>query len=264
MIVNRAEKRGNFTTIDNGYLNDEDLSFKAKGILTYLLSLPDDWVVHIEHIVTKSKDGIASFRTGLSELIDKGYLKRYPIKEDGVIIRWETEINESIGKNSNSPLGENLEIEDQDHEKDDENSDQKHNPSKEDEIANLDKKDEIILGENQGLRDLLIENQEVENKSLLNTNIPITNNTNNLVDKSLLSKLDRLWKSQGGTFSDEDIISNPSYCEALSKLLDDYGEDLLIKAIKNIPTLSKRRKNKIRLSWFLREGNFRRACFMKR
>lgn len=264
MIVNRVEKIGNFTTIDNGYLNDEDLSFKAKGILTYLLSLPDDWVVHIEHIVTKSKDGIASFRTGLTELIDKGYLKRYPIKEDGLIIRWETEINESIEITPNSLLGENLEVEDQDHEKDDENSDQKHNSSKEEKIANQDKKDEIILGENQGLGDSLVGNQEVENKRLLNTNIRKTYNTNNLVDKSLLSKLDRLWKSQRGTFSDEDIISNPSYCEALSKLLDDYGEDLIIKAIKNIPTLSKRRKNKIRLSWFLREGNFRRACFMRR
>lgn len=259
MIVNRVEKRGNFTTIDNGYLNDEDLSFKAKGILTYLLSLPDDWVVHIEQIVTKSKDGIASFRTGLSELIDKGYLKRYPVKEDGVIIRWETEINESLDIDSNSLLGENLEVEDQDIEKDDQLI-----LSKEEKKSAYDKKNDTIGDNNQGLRDLLVENQEVEKQSLLNTNKIKTYNTNNLIDKSLLTKLDRLWKSQRGTFSDEDIISNPSYCEALSKLLDDYGEDLLIKAIKNIPTLSKRRKNKIRLSWFLREGNFRRACFMKR
>lgn len=264
MIVNRAEKRGNFTTIDNGYLNDEELSFKAKGILTYLLSLPDDWVVHIEQIVTKSKDGIASFRTGLSELIDKGYLKRYPVKEDDLIIRWETEINESLDITSNSLLGENLEVEDRDLDKDDEKEYWNNNPSKDDQIANTDKKDEIIPGENQGLGDSLVENQEVENKSLLNTNITKTYTTNNLIDKSLLTKLDRLWKSQRGTFSDEDIISNSSYCEALSKLLEEYGEDLLIRAIKNIPTLSKRRKNKIRLSWFLREGNFRRACFMKR
>ena len=262
MIVNRVEKIGNFTTIDNGYLNDEDLSFKAKGILTYLLSLPDDWVVHIEQIVTKSKDGISSFRTGLSELVDKGYLKRYPIKEDGVIIRWEAEINESLEIDSNSLLGENLEVEDQDIEKDDKND--KLILSKEEKKSTYYKKNDIIIDKNQGLGDSLLENQEVENKSLLNTNKIKTYNTNNLIDKSLLTKLDRLWKSQRGTFSDEDIISNHSYCEALSKLLDDYGEDLLIKAIKNIPTLSKRRKNKIRLSWFLREGNFRRACFMKR
>lgn len=259
MIVNRVEKIGNFTTIDNGYLNDEDLSFKAKGILTYLLSLPDDWVVHIEQIVTKSKDGISSFRTGLSELIDKGYLKRYPVKEDGVIIRWETEINESLDIDSNSLLGENLEVEDQDIEKDDQLI-----LSKEEKKSAYDKKNDTIGDNNQGLRDLLVENQEVEKQSLLNTNKIKTYNTNNLIDKSLLTKLDRLWKSQRGTFSDEDIISNPSYCESLSKLLEEYGEDLLIKAIKNIPTLSKRRKNKIRLSWFLREGNFRRACFMKR
>lgn len=197
-------------------------------------------------------------------MLSWGYLKRYPVKEDGVIIRWETEINESIEINSNNPLGENLEVEDQDLEKEDENDDEKNVTPKDEEIANSDKKDEIILGENQGLGDTLVENQEVENPRLLNTNTLITNNTNDLVDKSLLTKLDRLWRSQPGIFFDEDIISNPSYCEALSKLLEDYGKDLAIKAIKNVPTLAKRRKNKIRLSWFLREGNFRRACFMRR
>ncbi|EEI81955.1 hypothetical protein HMPREF0077_2000 [Anaerococcus tetradius ATCC 35098] len=37
--------------------------------MTYLLSLPDDFVVHIDQIVVKSKDGIASFRSGIDELI---------------------------------------------------------------------------------------------------------------------------------------------------------------------------------------------------
>lgn len=69
MIVRRVKKIKNFTIIDNAYLNDVRLSFKAKGIMTYLLSLPDDWVVHIDQIVVKSKDGIASFRSYIDELI---------------------------------------------------------------------------------------------------------------------------------------------------------------------------------------------------
>ena len=94
MIVNKVKKNENFTIVDNGYLNDPNISFKAKGILTYLLSLPGDWVIYFEEVITHAKDGIKSFRSGIDELINEGYIYRYPIRENGVIIRWETEIYE--------------------------------------------------------------------------------------------------------------------------------------------------------------------------
>ena len=94
MIAKKIQKTENFTIVDNEYLNDKNLSFKAKGILTYFLSLPGDWVIYFEEIITHSTDGIRSFRSGVDELIKEGYIRRYPVRENGVIVRWETEIFE--------------------------------------------------------------------------------------------------------------------------------------------------------------------------
>lgn len=94
MIAKKIQKNENFTIVDNDYLRDENLSFKAKGILTYFLSLPGDWVIYFDEIITHSKDGIRSFRSGIDELIKEGYIRRYPIRENGIIVRWETEVYE--------------------------------------------------------------------------------------------------------------------------------------------------------------------------
>lgn len=42
-MVIRKEKITNYTKIDNNYLEDKNISLKAKGLLSYMLSLPDDW-----------------------------------------------------------------------------------------------------------------------------------------------------------------------------------------------------------------------------
>ena len=94
MIAKKIQKSKNFTIVDNEYLNDSNLSFKAKGILTYFLSLPGDWVIYFDEVITHASDGIKSFRSGVDELIKEGYIKRYPIRENGVIVRWETEVFE--------------------------------------------------------------------------------------------------------------------------------------------------------------------------
>lgn len=110
MIVNKVKKNENFTIVDNGYLNDPNLSFKAKGILTYFLSLPGDWVIYYEEVIKHAKDGIKSFRSGIDELINEGYIYRYPIRENGVIIRWETEIYEEKRPLSQKVKEENINI----------------------------------------------------------------------------------------------------------------------------------------------------------
>lgn len=58
------------------------------------MSLPDDWTVYYEEIISHSTDGIKSFRSGIDELIREGYLRRYPKRENGTIVSWETEIHE--------------------------------------------------------------------------------------------------------------------------------------------------------------------------
>lgn len=77
-------------------LNDERLSWKAKGIIAYMLSMPDDWVFYIDELVKHSKDGRDAFRSGLKELKDCGYVERKPMKdsETGKITSWETIVRE--------------------------------------------------------------------------------------------------------------------------------------------------------------------------
>lgn len=72
----RVEKNKNYTTISNYHLQDKNLSLKAKGLLTIVLSLPPDWVISLEGLQSLSKDGAASVRASLDELEKNGYLTR--------------------------------------------------------------------------------------------------------------------------------------------------------------------------------------------
>lgn len=74
----RQKRTANFTVVPNEFLHSEKLSFKAKGLLSYLLSLPSDWEVHISHLATASKDGHDSVASGMSELMDTCYVWRRP------------------------------------------------------------------------------------------------------------------------------------------------------------------------------------------
>jgi len=91
----RIEKSKDFSVINNTVLRDERLSWKAKGILVYLLHLPDNWVVNLNEVATHSKDGYDSFKSGISELKKFGYVERKQTREEGTgFIKWETVIRE--------------------------------------------------------------------------------------------------------------------------------------------------------------------------
>lgn len=65
-----------FTIINNDAINDSKLSWRAKGILVYMRSRPDDWRFYSSEVAKHSTDGIKSLLSGLKELEDCGYLKR--------------------------------------------------------------------------------------------------------------------------------------------------------------------------------------------
>lgn len=65
-----------YTTVPNALAQDEDLSWKARGLLLFLLSMPDDWKVRTQHLVDQAPDGRHALSTGLEELEDAGYLRR--------------------------------------------------------------------------------------------------------------------------------------------------------------------------------------------
>ena len=96
--VIRVRKSPNrFVVMDKTFLEDSRLSYKAKGILAYLLSKPDDWKVIVGNLVNYSADGKASVYAGLKELKEYGYYEKVPIRnEQGTrIVRWESTIYEN-------------------------------------------------------------------------------------------------------------------------------------------------------------------------
>lgn len=60
----------------NHHLRDERLSLKSKGLLSVILSLPDDWRISIEGMTQFSADGKDAIRSAIRELTDAGYITR--------------------------------------------------------------------------------------------------------------------------------------------------------------------------------------------
>ncbi|MGJ3494413.1 hypothetical protein ACR9PT_07510 [Piscirickettsia salmonis] len=82
-IVRIHRKEKDFVVLDKQFLNDEGLSFRAKGMLSYLLSLPDDWKVSRSHLAKISQDGPTSVNSTLKELKDAGYILLISERENG-------------------------------------------------------------------------------------------------------------------------------------------------------------------------------------
>lgn len=76
MAVIRINKTGDYTVMSNTHLREKGLTFKAKGLLSVMLSLPDNWDYSIAGLVTLSIDGKDSIMSALAELEEYGYLKR--------------------------------------------------------------------------------------------------------------------------------------------------------------------------------------------
>ena len=76
MSIVRVHKTANFTVMSNYHFKEKKMSLKAKGLLSLMLSLPDDWNYSVSGLVTLSKDGKDSVMSALAELEKFGYLSR--------------------------------------------------------------------------------------------------------------------------------------------------------------------------------------------
>lgn len=63
MAIIRVEKQKNYTVMSNHHLQDGNLSLKAKGLLSMMLSLPEDWVYSVEGLVSLCKEGRDAVRS---------------------------------------------------------------------------------------------------------------------------------------------------------------------------------------------------------
>lgn len=67
---------GDFVLVHKGFIYDDKLSARAKGVLLYLLSRPNDWQIYTSEVQKHMKDGVKSVNSAVNELINVGYIKR--------------------------------------------------------------------------------------------------------------------------------------------------------------------------------------------
>lgn len=108
MYIKRKRKEDNFTRLPNEMLRDDRISWKARGLLSYMLSMPDDWVFYDEELIKHSKkDGTTSLKSAIKELKEFGYFKREALRDEkGKMIKWVTYVDDNpIQFTENPPTG---------------------------------------------------------------------------------------------------------------------------------------------------------------
>ena len=111
MAVFRVNRNKNYTHMANYHFREKEMSLKAKGLLSLMLSLPDEWDYSANGLATLSKDGKDSIKKTLVELEQFGYLKRTRATDSkGRFVGYDYDIFEkpTTGKPvTEKPLAEN-------------------------------------------------------------------------------------------------------------------------------------------------------------
>lgn len=111
MAVCRIEKTKDYTVMANHHLRNKELSLKAKGLLSLMLSLPEDWDYTVKGLAYICKDGIDSINGTIKELEEQGYVIRKRLRNDkGQLTTTEYTILEqpqSLDKSQSPPKREN-------------------------------------------------------------------------------------------------------------------------------------------------------------
>ena len=80
--VFRVEKTANYTVMSNTHLKDRRLSYKSKGLLSVILSLPPEWDYTITGLAVIATDGVDSVKTAIKELEKYGYVTRSQLRDE--------------------------------------------------------------------------------------------------------------------------------------------------------------------------------------
>ena len=82
MAVCRIEKTKDYTVMANHHLRNKALSLKAKGLLSLMLSLPENWDYTVKGLAYICKDGIDSINGAIKELETTGYMSRQRVRNE--------------------------------------------------------------------------------------------------------------------------------------------------------------------------------------
>ena len=85
MAVFRVERIKDYTVMSNHHLRNKNLSLKAKGLLSQMLSLPDDWDYTLKGLAAINKESVDAIRTAIWELEDTGYVVRTRVRMNAAV-----------------------------------------------------------------------------------------------------------------------------------------------------------------------------------
>ena len=256
MATFRVNKTSDYTVISNYHLREKEMSLKAKGLLTLMLSLPENWDYSISGLASICAENETAIKTGLSELKKFGYLrisKIFPNKKRGnKKIEYVYEIFEK--------------------------------PLKEDKRQKEQKTEEQTLEsqviENQGVENLPLESQAVENQGQLNTKELNTNklNTNKLNTKEVSTKEYIHVKNEFSRVCEEiknnwieiaheyklsgtQLKITEKRKRVINNLLKEYSVEEVLQAMEKIRTSNFLQGNnktgwQISFDWFTNKSNF--------
>ena len=106
MIVRGPRPTTNFTVVHNHVIRDQRLTWKARGLLVFLLSMPDHWKTTTAGLQVYGIDGRDSIRSGLKELELAGYLTRRTWQDAEGHWRTETTVHDFPNSSPGCPLPE--------------------------------------------------------------------------------------------------------------------------------------------------------------
>ena len=89
MIIHGPTPQRDFTIISNSIIRDDALSYRARGLLVFLLSQPPDWETSSARLALETGEGRDAVRTALRELVNAGYLQL--TKEQGHRGHWQAQ-----------------------------------------------------------------------------------------------------------------------------------------------------------------------------
>lgn len=78
----RVKRTSGYTIMSNYHLRDMNLSLKASGLLSLVLSLPEDWQYSVKGLTAIVKEGESAVKSALQELEQHGYLRRTEIRTE--------------------------------------------------------------------------------------------------------------------------------------------------------------------------------------
>ena len=246
MATFRVNKTSDYTVISNYHLREKGMSLKAKGLLTLMLSLPENWDYSISGLASICAENETAIKTGLNELKKFGYLrisKIFPNKKRGnKKIEYVYEIFEK--------------------------------PLKEDKRQKEQKTEEQTLEsqvvENQGVENLPLESQAVENQGQLNTNKLNTKEVSTkeyIYVKNEFSRVCEEIKNKWIKIAHEYKLSGTQLKitekrkRVINNLLKEYSLEEVIQSMEKIHTSSFLQGNnktgwQIAFDWFINKSNF--------